>query len=62
VFDPVQLHHFDQHDRHRIWVSPILDLLAGGMSSDEILREYPGLGETDVRACIACGSEKTRER
>jgi uncharacterized protein (DUF433 family) len=41
---------------HRIWVSLILDLLASGMSSDEILREYPGLGEADVLACIAYGA------
>jgi uncharacterized protein (DUF433 family) len=38
---------------HRIRVSVILDLLASGMSSDEILGEYPGLEEADVRACIA---------
>lgn len=47
---------------HRIWVSMILDLLASGMSSDEILSDYPGLDEADVRACIAYGAEMARER
>ena len=47
---------------HRIWVSLVLDLLASGMSSDEILSDYPGLEEADIRACIACGAEMARER
>ncbi len=47
---------------HRIWVSLILDLLANGMTSAEILAEYPGLEEADVRACIAYGAEMARER
>jgi uncharacterized protein (DUF433 family) len=40
---------------HRIWVSLILDLLADGTSTEEILSDYPGLDEADVRACIAYG-------
>lgn len=47
---------------HRIWVSLILDFLASGMSTDEILREYPQLAAEDVRACVAYGSEMARER
>ena len=47
---------------HRIWVSLILDLLASGTSSEEILSDYPGLDEADVRACIAYGAEMARER
>jgi len=47
---------------HRIWVSLILDLLASGMSIDDVLAEYPHLTVDDVRACIAFGSEMTRER
>jgi uncharacterized protein (DUF433 family) len=46
----------------RIWVSLILDLLADGMTIGEILAEYPGLEEADVRACIAYGAEMARER
>jgi uncharacterized protein (DUF433 family) len=29
---------------HRIWVSLILDLLASGMTTQEILEDYPGPG------------------
>ena len=47
---------------HRIWVSLILDLLASGMRSEEILDEYPGIEEADIRACIAYGAEMARER
>ena len=47
---------------HRIWVSLILDFLASGMTVAEILREYPGLEEADIYACIAYGAEMARER
>ena len=47
---------------HRIWVSLILDMLALGVSHEEILSNYPGLTDTDLRACIAYGSEMSRER
>jgi uncharacterized protein (DUF433 family) len=39
-----------------------LDLLADGMSIDEILAEYPGIAREDVLACIAYGAEMSRER
>ncbi|MBI4637539.1 MAG: DUF433 domain-containing protein [Candidatus Rokubacteria bacterium] len=47
---------------HRIWVSLILDLLAAGTSIEEILEQYPGVAREDVLACIAYGSEMSRER
>jgi len=47
---------------HRIWVSLILDLLASGMSTDEVLKEYPTLDALDIRACLAYGAEMSRER
>jgi uncharacterized protein (DUF433 family) len=47
---------------HRIWVSLILDFLAGGMTIPEILENYPGLVNDDVLACIAYGAEMSRER
>ena len=47
---------------HRIWVSLILDFLASGWTIKEILEQYPGLEEADVRACIAYGAEMARER
>ena len=47
---------------HRIWVSLILDYLASGVSSSELLAEYPGIQEADILACIAYGAEMSRER
>ena len=47
---------------HRIWVSLILDFLASGAKTKEILDDYPGLEEADILACIAYGAEMTRER
>jgi len=34
----------------RIWVSLILDFLANGTTTQEILAEYPQLTEEDIRA------------
>jgi len=46
----------------RIWVSLILDLLADGMTIEEILAEYPQLCNEDIRAAVAYGAEMARER
>lgn len=47
---------------HRIWVSLILDMLADGVSVEELLLDYPGIDRDDVLACIAYGAEMARER
>jgi uncharacterized protein (DUF433 family) len=47
---------------HRIWVSLVLDLLASGWSFQEVLDNYPGITQEDIRACIAYGAEMSRER
>jgi uncharacterized protein (DUF433 family) len=47
---------------HRIWVSLVLDLLAAGLSIEEVLEEYPQLTREDVLACVAYGAEMSRER
>ncbi len=47
---------------HRIWVAVILDLLASGMTTGEILESYPQLEDGDVLACVAFGAELARER
>jgi uncharacterized protein (DUF433 family) len=47
---------------HRIWVSMILDLLASGWTFAEIVDNFPGIDEDDIRACIAYGAEMSRER
>lgn len=46
---------------HRIWVSLILDYLAGGATIEEVLEEYPGIEREDILACIAYGAEMTRD-
>ncbi|MEA2952690.1 MAG: hypothetical protein QOD40_2968 [Alphaproteobacteria bacterium] len=46
----------------RIWVSLILDLLAGGMSEAKLRAEYPELMHDDILAAIAYGAEASRER
>ena len=47
---------------HRVWVSLILDLLASGMTVEQVLQEYPQLEERDILACIGYGAEMARER
>jgi len=46
----------------RIWVSLLLDFLANGMTTQEILMESPQLTEEDIRAALAYGAEMSRER
>lgn len=42
---------------HRVWVSLILDFLAGGETIENILEAYPSLEREDILACIAYGAE-----
>jgi uncharacterized protein (DUF433 family) len=35
----------------------ILGMMADGMSTDEILSEYPQLSDEDLRACLAYGAQ-----
>lgn len=46
----------------RVMVSVILDNLAEGLSSEEIIESYPQLSEADVKAAIAYGAALARER
>ena len=46
----------------RIWVSLILDQLAGGRAVEELLNDYPQLTREDILAAIAYGAEVARER
>ena len=46
----------------RIMVSVILDNLAAGLSSDEILQSYPSLNRKAIQAAIAYAAELARER
>jgi uncharacterized protein (DUF433 family) len=42
----------------RIRVSDVLDLLASGLSRDEVLRELPDLESDDVTACLRLASRR----
>ncbi len=44
----------------RIWVSMILDMLADGMTTDQVIAEYPQLAAEDVLAALAYAAEMTR--
>lgn len=44
----------------RLAVEFIVDLLAQGWSEDEILRNYPGINQDDIRACLSYASELLR--
>ncbi len=46
---------------HRIWVSLILDLMAGENSIEQLLESYPQLIREDILACIAYGAAMSRE-
>jgi uncharacterized protein (DUF433 family) len=37
----------------RIRVRDVLEMLAGGATADQILRDYPDLEAEDIRACLA---------
>lgn len=44
----------------RITVSDVLDYLAGGMSEQDILRDFPDLTTEDIRACLAFAADRER--
>jgi uncharacterized protein (DUF433 family) len=46
----------------RIMVSVVLDNLAAGLTTDEIVRSYPPLSPETVQAAIAYAAELGRER
>jgi uncharacterized protein (DUF433 family) len=44
----------------RMSVGDILGYLAGGMSVEEILADFPQLTHDDIRACLAYAAERER--
>jgi uncharacterized protein (DUF433 family) len=44
----------------RVTVSDVLEYLAGGMTEDEILRDFPYLTREDIRASLAFAAERER--
>lgn len=44
----------------RITVQDVLEYLAGGMSTDELLADFPDLAMDDIQACLAFAAERER--
>ena len=44
----------------RITVYDILEYLAGGMTEEQILDDFPGLEAEDIRACLAFAAARER--
>lgn len=44
----------------RIAVADVLEMLAGGMSHDEILGDYPYLEREDIAACLDFAARQAR--
>lgn len=44
----------------RITVSDVLEYLAGGMSEDEVLQDFPELTRESIRACLAFAADRER--
>ncbi len=45
----------------RITVSDVFEYLAGGMSNEEILADFPELTIDDIRACLAFAADRERK-
>ncbi len=43
----------------RITVGDVLEYLAGGMSVEEVLADFPELTDDDIRACLAYAADRT---
>lgn len=41
----------------RMTVKDVLEYLAGGMSVDEVLADFPDLTAEDIRACVAYAAD-----
>jgi uncharacterized protein (DUF433 family) len=46
----------------RITVYDVLEYLASGMTEAEILADFPDLTALDIRACLACATDRMRLR
>ena len=45
----------------RMTVTDILEYLAGGMTQEELLAEFPDLTAEDIRACLAFAADRERK-
>jgi uncharacterized protein (DUF433 family) len=44
----------------RITVSDVLDYLASGMTTEQVLHDFPELSLEDIRACLAFAADRER--
>lgn len=44
----------------RIAVADVLEYLAGGMTAEEIIADFPELEHDDIRACLAFAAQRDR--
>lgn len=44
----------------RITVYDVLDMLANGMSADDIVADFPELEAADIQACLAFAADRER--
>lgn len=45
----------------RITVQDVLEYLAAGMTSEEIMKDFPELTLSDIRACLAYAADRERK-
>jgi len=45
----------------RMTVTDVLEYLAGGMTQEELLAEFPDLTVEDIRACLAFAADRERK-
>lgn len=45
----------------RITVTDVLEYLAAGMTTEEVIADFPDLTEEDVRACLAFAADRERK-
>ena len=45
----------------RMTVADVLEYLAGGMTHQELLADFPDLTEEDIRACLAFAADRERK-
>ena len=45
----------------RMTVTDVLEYLAGGMTQEDLLRDFPDLTAEDIRACLAFAADRERK-
>ena len=45
----------------RMTITDVLEYLAGGMTQEELLAEFPDLTAEDIRACLAFAADRERK-